>query len=93
MLWYSAKTFPCGFLIHGPSAHPDCSFVVRYDSVRPDEPMNPKVSQRRMYVRKNCGQRRKRAGDKVMEGVVPRADEKGRAVEERVERGWGVGEG
>lgn len=58
--------------------------------MRPDEPMNPKVSQRRMYVRKNCGQRRKRAGVKVMEGVVPRADEKGRAVEERVERGGGA---
>lgn len=57
------------FLIHGLSAHPDCSLVVRCDSVRPDEPMNRKLeSEDRVLVRDlNWGQRRKRAGDKVVE--------------------------
>lgn len=37
VLWYSMMGFPCGFLIRWLCAHPDCSFVVRYDSVRPEE--------------------------------------------------------
>lgn len=47
VLWYSVKSFPCGFLIHGLCAHPDCSFVARYDSVRPDESMNRKLRDER----------------------------------------------
>lgn len=37
VLWYSVKGFPCGFVSRWLCAHPDCSFVVRYDSVRPKQ--------------------------------------------------------
>lgn len=46
VLWYSVKGFPCGFLIRWLCAHPDFSFVVRYDSVRPKESMRGRVGMR-----------------------------------------------
>lgn len=98
MLWYSVKGSHVGSWFIWLCAHPDCSFVVRYDSVRPEESMRGLTGwERRMHVRMRAELEMKknkiREGNWTVEMKAREKERKGKWVEEKTERvlNWGGG--